>query len=112
MIELRDNTTYTEDELVTGLGCTRAWLRRRVGGSLVGRTRVYLGRAVLAKMKPCASEEEVTRILASQRERYRQIERNEAPSARTHETLTQRARTRSAARLALKATSIEEGPDE
>lgn len=46
MIELGANVLYKEDELVDGLGCTRAWLRRWVNRE----GDVYRGEAVLEAM--------------------------------------------------------------
>lgn len=53
MLSLSPNVYYPEDELVTGLGVARKWLRRTVGGLRGGRTRVYRGGDVLEKLCPC-----------------------------------------------------------
>lgn len=54
VIQLSAAVTYTEAELVSGLGCTRAWLRRRVGRIVgpYGDSPAYFGEHVLAAMRP------------------------------------------------------------
>lgn len=55
MINLAANALYPEEELISGLGVTRTWLRRTVGAHSVedGR-RMYLGYDVQRAMVPVA----------------------------------------------------------
>jgi len=54
VLTLVANVYYKEDELIEGLGCSRKWLRRKVGkASRRGEERIYLGSDVLAAFEPC-----------------------------------------------------------
>jgi hypothetical protein len=50
---LQANVFYGEAELVDGLGLSKTWLRRVVGGQRGGYNRVYNGARVLAALKTC-----------------------------------------------------------
>lgn len=52
-VTLAPNVYYAEDELVEGLGISKKFLRRKVGGLRAGHRRVYRGAEILEAMQPC-----------------------------------------------------------